>query len=144
MKNTLSSGFLSALPLAAAAAVDQIQEVGGRLVMAGATKDSVKAMPAFAYATDATRRDRFMAAAEKDIASGKAKVADLEMKAGAAAPDVRVGIVTHIDGFQANMATANARFGEMKAAGETRWKGFKADVNAAIARLRKSIVTAEG
>ena len=46
--------------------VSQIQDKAGRLVMSGATKDTIKGMPEFTYATDTTRRDQFVAAADKE------------------------------------------------------------------------------
>ena len=39
--------------------VVQIQDHAGKLIMAGATKDAIKALPRFEYATDTTRRDQF-------------------------------------------------------------------------------------
>jgi hypothetical protein len=69
--------------------VTQIHDNAGKLVMAGATKESIKAMPEFSYATDTTKRDTFFAAADKDIAKGKAAVARLEKKAGAATADAK-------------------------------------------------------
>lgn len=41
---------------------------------------------------DTTQRDQFVAAADEDIAKGKAKLADLEKKAGVAAADAKTRI----------------------------------------------------
>ena len=84
--------------------VTRIQDHGGKLVMAGATKDSLKAMPTFSYATDASRRDAFIAAADQDIARGRAAMVSLQGKAAAAAIDV-------------NAATARVRKSTDKAQG---------------------------
>ena len=119
--------------------VSQIQDQAGRLVMAGATKDLIKAMPTFTYATDTARRDQFVAAADRDIAKGKAKVADLEKRAGTAAADAKVKIDQQITAIQGDMKTAELKLTEMKQATAVRWKEFEASVNAATARLRKSI-----
>ena len=119
--------------------VSQIQDQAGRLVMAGATKDLIKAMPTFTYASDTTRRDQFVAAADRDIAKGKAKVADLEKRAGTAAADAKVKIDQQITAIQGDMKTAELKLTEMKQATAVRWKEFEASVNAATARLRKSI-----
>ena len=112
--------------------------------MAGATKETVKAMPAFSYAADTSTRDRFVAAADKDIAQGKAAVADLEKKAGSAAADAKVKMDAQLATLQADVKSADARLSEMKQAGAARWKEFEASVNAATARLRKSVATAIG
>jgi len=124
--------------------ISQIQDHAGRLVMAGATKDSIKAMPAFAYMDGAARRKQFLAAADKDIASGKAKVADLEKKADAAGGDAKARINGQITVLQGDVKSAEAKLDEMKAASEARWREFEVGVNAATARLRKSIETATG
>ncbi len=124
--------------------VSQIQDKAGKLVMASATKEAIKAMPAFTYANDGTRREQFVAAADKDIAKGKAKVADLEKKAGTAAADAKAKINLEITALQADVKSAEGKLGEMKQATSARWKEFEADVNAATARLRKSLETTAG
>ncbi len=73
--------------------ITQIQDKADKLVMAGATRDSIKAMSEFTDATDTTdttnttKRDAFVAAADQDIAKGKAAIASLAKQAGTAAAD---------------------------------------------------------
>lgn len=124
--------------------VSQFQQKAGKLVMAGATKDMIKSMPAFKYATDTTQRDQFVAAADKDIAQGKAKVADLEKKAGTVAAEAKAQITVEINALQRDVTSAEAKLAELKQATTARWKEFEAGVSAATARLRKSIDTATG
>lgn len=124
--------------------VSQIQEQAGKLVMPGATKDTVKSMPAFIYANDTTKRDQFVAAADKDIAKGKAKLAALEKQAGSAATDAKAKLDVQVTTLQADVNSAEAKLTEMKQATAVRWKEFEAGVSAATARLRKSIGSAMG
>ena len=127
--------------------VTQIQDKAGKLVMAGATKDSIKAMPTFTYATattDTTRRDAFVAAADKDIVDGKAAVASLERKAGVAVAGAKTKIDADITALQSDVNSAETKLSEMKQATAVRWKEFEADVSAATARLRKSTEKALG
>ena len=124
--------------------VTQIQDRAGKLVMAGATPDTIKAMPEFSYAADTTKRDAFVASADKDIANGKAKVADLEKRAGAANADAKSRIDGQLTALQGDVKTAETKLTEMKQATAARWKEFEASVSAATARLRKSIDTATG
>jgi sporulation protein YlmC with PRC-barrel domain len=124
--------------------VSQIQDKAGKLVMAGATKESIKDMPVFTYATDTSRRDAFVAVAEQDIASGKAAVASLEKKAGSATADTKDQIDADMTALQADLKTAEDKLAEMKRATAVRWKEFEADVSAAMARLRKSTEKAMG
>ena len=124
--------------------VGQIKDKAGVLVMAGATKESLKALPSFVYATDTTRRDQFVATAEKDIAKGRAAVAALEKKAGSAAADAKTQLGVQIVALQGDVSAAEGKLTELKAATVTRWKEFEADVSAATARLRKSVDSAMG
>jgi len=124
--------------------VTQIQDKAGKLVMAGATPDTIKAMPEFTYIKDYATRDQFVAAADKDIAKGKATVADLEKKAGVATADAKSRIDGQITTLKGDVKSAEAKLSEMKQATAARWKEFEADTSAAMARLRKSIETATG
>ena len=124
--------------------IAQIQEQSGRIVMPGATKDMIKAMPQFAYATDTSNRDAFVAAASKDIARGKAAIVGLEKKAGGAAADAQSTIAVDINSLRLDVKSAEAKLSLMTQATAARWKEFEADVNAATARLRKSVDKATG
>jgi sporulation protein YlmC with PRC-barrel domain len=142
-----AGGFLGMGRNDVAVPVTQIEDKGGKLVMAGATKEMVKSMPQFTYATqtpDTSKRDAFVAAADKDIAKGKAKVTELEKKAGAAATDAKAKMNQEITLLQGDLKTAEAKLDEMKKATAARWKEFEADVSAATARLRKSTDTVTG
>lgn len=124
--------------------VMKIQDQAGKLVMAGATKDTIKALPEFTYSKDTAKRDQFIAKAEKDIANGKTQVADLEKKASGAATDAKAKIDLQISSLQVDLKSAEAKLSEMKQASAVRWKEFEAGVSAATARLRKSMSTAGG
>jgi sporulation protein YlmC with PRC-barrel domain len=117
--------------------VSQIKDQGGKLVMAGATKDTIKSMPPFDYADDSARRNQFVAAAEQDVAKAKAKLADLQKKTATATGDTKAKLDQQIVGLQLDLKSAEAKLTDMKRAGAKRWKEFEADVNAATARLRK-------
>lgn len=119
--------------------VTQIEDKGGKLVMAGATKDTVKSMPAFTYAIDTTQRDEFVAAADADIAKGKSKVAELEKKAETVTKEAKAKIDQEIAELKADLKSAQAKLGKLKQASAARWKEFEADVSEATARVRKSI-----
>ena len=122
--------------------VAQIKERDGKLVMLGATPASIKAMPAFHYMTAGSSRDQFIAAADKDIAHAKAKVAELEKQAGATATDAKMRIDQRIVALKEDLKSAEGKLTELKQATAANWKTFEGDVSAATARLRKSIDTA--
>jgi sporulation protein YlmC with PRC-barrel domain len=124
--------------------VTEIRDTAGRLVMAGATRDSIGAMPTFTYATDTTKRDALVASADQDIARGRAMVVDLEKQAGRSAADAKVTLDQQIGALQADVKSAETRLSEMKQAEARQWRQFEAGVRAATARLRKSVETAAG
>jgi len=113
-------------------------------VMPGATKDTIKALPAFDYSNDSARRDHFIAAADADVAKGKAKIEELEKKASVAAADAKVKLDAQITALRVDLATAEGKLAELKSATAARWKEFEAGVSSATARLRKSVATAVG
>jgi sporulation protein YlmC with PRC-barrel domain len=119
--------------------VNQVQNRAGRLVMPGATPDMIKAMPVFAYANETARRDQFMAAAERDIAKGKSRLADLETASSAAGADAKAKIASHVVSLRADVSAAEGKLDDMKQATAVRWHEFEAGVNAATARLRRAI-----
>ena len=124
--------------------VTQIQDQAGKLVMAGATQDMIKSMPQFEYSNDNARRNQVAAAAEKDINLGKAKVLELEKKAGTAAADSKAKIDMQITALQVDLKSVEAKLSEFNQAAANRWKEFEASVSAATARLRKSTESAKG
>ena len=67
----------------------QVKDIGGRLVIPGASKAIVEAMPRFDYADDTARRDQFIADAEHQIAAAKVSAADVEKKFVGATTDAK-------------------------------------------------------
>ena len=119
--------------------IRQIQDQTGRLVIPGASAESLKALPPFVYATDANRREAFIKAAEDDIATAKAAMAKLEQRASVATGEAKASLERELATLQAELKTSEAKVADMKKAAAAGWKALQADVNAALARLRKSI-----
>ena len=124
--------------------VSQIKDQKGKLVMAGATKDGIKAMPAFNYADNSAGREQFMARAQEDITKGKAQVVELEKRASNAAAETKVQIEGKVTELQADLKNAEAKLAELQRASASRWHEFEAAVNAATTRVRKSVERAVG
>lgn len=119
----------------------QLSEKGGRLVLAGATKDVVKQLPPFSYAEGPSRRDQLVANAEADIAKGKEKVTELRGKASTATAEAKAKFDAQIVRLEGDMKGVEDKVGEMKKAGAKKWKSFEASMGAATDRLRKSLDT---
>ncbi|PXW93988.1 PRC-barrel domain protein [Sphaerotilus hippei] len=140
-----AGGFIGIGRHDVAVPVSQIRDQGGRLVMTGATKESLQALPGFDDTSDTSRRDQFVAAAEQDVARAKVRIAELQKQsAAAAAADVKVRIDQQIAALQQELQASEEMLGQMKRAGARRWKEFEANVNAATARLRKSLDSTAG
>ena len=122
--------------------VSQIQTQGNKLIMPGATKDIVKSMPTFNYASDTARRDQFMADAERDMTRARNKVTELQQRAGDATAETKAAINRDIDQLQLDLNTAQGKLDDMKRAGAANWHEFESALGAAIARLRKALEAA--
>ena len=119
--------------------VTQVQDKAGKLVMAGATKDTIKAMPAFDYASDTAQRDRFIAAADSDIAKAKAKLVDLQKKAAEASADAKTKLDAQVAELKVDLKAAEDKLAELKNATVKKWKAMEASVSASMARVRKAL-----
>jgi sporulation protein YlmC with PRC-barrel domain len=119
--------------------VNQVQEKDGKLVIAGASKSALKAMPVFEYARNTAGRDQLIASSEKDIAAAKAKMAELQKKAGESAGEVKVALNAQVAALEADATAAENKLSAMKRASAKRWKEFEAEVKTAMAKLRKSL-----
>ncbi|AGX87523.1 PRC-barrel domain-containing protein [Candidatus Symbiobacter mobilis] len=122
--------------------VSQIQNHGDKLIMPGATKDAIKAMPTFNYASDTARRDQFIADAEHQMARARDKVTELLRRAGEASAESKAVINRDIDQLQLDLKYAQEKLDHMKRVGAANWHDFESDVNAAIVRLRKALEAA--
>lgn len=122
----------------------QLQDMGEKLMLRGATKEAVKAMPKFDYANDGERLVRYLDQADQDIAKAKVKLAAVNEKAKIAAADAKVALEAQSAVIRADLKIAEDKLVALKRAGQSKWKTFEADTNAAIARLRLSIERAIG
>jgi len=117
----------------------QVQDKAGKLVLPGATKDSIKALPEFTYATDTSKRDQFVAAADRDIAKAKVTLSDLEKKAGNASAEAKAKMDLQVTALKEDIQSAEAKLAELKQASAVHWRDFETNVTAATQRLRKSV-----
>lgn len=133
-----AGGFIGIGTHDVAIPAQQVKEEGGRIVIPGATKDNVKAMPPFRYASVTSERDVFIDRAEKDLSVARERLSTLQAQAAEAAADVKGKLDGQVAATQTNLKSAEARLAAMKKATAKRWKEFESDVNVAMARLRAS------
>ena len=134
-----AGGFIGLGRHDVAVPVAQVKEISGKLVLDGATRDSVKAMPAFEYATDERRRDQFAAQADQDIAAARAQLAALDKQGSAATADAKVKLDAQTVALKRDLRPAEAKLADLRKASADKWKAFEAEVSAATLKLRKSI-----
>jgi sporulation protein YlmC with PRC-barrel domain len=132
-----AGGFLGMGKYDVAIPVTQINEVNGKMELKGATKESIKQMPEFIYATNTVKRDAFVASAEQDIQKGKDKLAELNKKVASEKGEIKAKIDKEIVVLQQHIKNAETKLTELKNASEKKWRSFEAGVNAAIASVRK-------
>ena len=119
--------------------VTQVQDKAGKLVMAGATKGTIKAMPAFDYASDTAQRDRFIAATDSDIAKAKGKLTDLQKKAAEASADAKTKLDAQVAELKVDLKAAEDKLTEVKNATVQKWKAMESSVSASMVRVRKAL-----
>jgi len=124
--------------------VTQLRDQAGKLVMAGATKDTIQALPEFNYAGDDARRTQIVAAADQDIAKARDKLTELQKKASAATAEAKLKLDAQAAVLDKDLKAGEAKLGEMRRASAKGWHAFENDVSAAMAKLRKSIEAATG
>jgi sporulation protein YlmC with PRC-barrel domain len=117
----------------------QIREQEGRIVLPGATRDAVKALPPFEYASNTVRHEQFLAKAEQDIAKAKEKLAEIQKRAAAATGEAKTKLDQQMVVLQQDLKVVEDKMIALKKASAGKWKEFEADVSRAVARLRLSI-----
>ena len=139
-----AGGFLGIGRHDVAIPVAQVKDIGGRLIIPGASKAIVEAMPPFAYADDTSRRDQFIADAEHEIASAKASAAEVEKTMAGATTDARTRLDRQMADLRRDVKSAEEKVAEINHAAVNRWHELEGGVNAATARLQKSVEALRG
>lgn len=137
-------GFVGMGKHAVAVPASQVHDQGGRIVLTGATKQALAAMPPFRYAPVTRTQSSIAARAEHDIDMGKKKITSLEKQSEAGVGDAKDRMGRQIADIKQNQKKVEDKLEEMKGAGETKWKAVEAEVRKASAQLRNSIEKAVG
>ena len=136
-----AGGFLGMGKHDVAIPITQINEINGKMEIKGATKESIKQMPKFEYAsnnsTSTASRDAFINTAERDIQKGKDKLAELNKKMLSEKTEIKAKVKSEIVVMQQHIKNAEAKLAELKNATEKKWREYEAGVTAAIASIRE-------
>jgi hypothetical protein len=139
-----AGGFVGLGQHDVAVPIAQIRDQGGRIVMQGATRQTLRALPPFTYADDTVRRDQFIAEADEGIATARKEIAVLDHKASTAAGHLKEKLDLQTANLRLDLRNAEDKLASMNRAGAGRWREFESDVNAAMERLKKSVGIATG
>ena len=119
--------------------ISEIRNENGRILMPGASKESVKALPAFAYATDNSGRDQFIARTDRDLLKARADLRAMEKRAEAATGDAKAAMDRQVLVVQQDFKVAESRLVDLKQAAVSHWREFEAEVGKAMTRVRQSL-----
>jgi sporulation protein YlmC with PRC-barrel domain len=118
--------------------IGQVHDRGGKIVITGSSKSTIKAMPAFNYADDGSQRAHFVAAVEQDIAMAQRNVGELEKTARSSSAQAKTKLDAEVAHVQVELKATEAKLADMQKAGTARWREFQVDLSAATAKLRAS------
>ncbi|MFZ6849323.1 PRC-barrel domain-containing protein [Undibacterium sp. RuRC25W] len=119
--------------------VAQIVEQNGKIVLPGATKESITNLPQFDYASDTAKRDAFVASAEQDLARAKEQAIDLQKRAALLNGDAKSKLDQQYALLQEKIQITEKKLNEMKRAGASRWQEFEHDLSVDLAHLKLSL-----
>lgn len=134
-----AGGFLELNGHAVAVPRDDLVEQGGVLVLPGATRASLKAMPRFTYSKATIQRAQFIRATSVQLARANAQLARLQKQAAAATGAVKVQLEQDNAAFQADITTAEDKLADLQKAEAARWVLLRDDVERAVARVRAAV-----
>jgi len=134
-----AGGFIELHGHAVAVPLDDVVEQGGLLILPGATRASLKAMPRFTYATAALQRAQFIHTTSEELHQANAQLLRLQRRAAAQTGAARAQLEQDNAAFQADIAAAEGKLAELDKAEAARWAPLQKDVQTAIARVRAAI-----
>jgi len=122
--------------------VAQIEYQGDKLIMPGATRDLVKALPRFDYASSSSRRDEFVAKTEADLASARTEIAMLKNRTVSGTNEAKTEMEMRINASEKALKDTEDKLIELKNSKAGRWMEFEAGVKGANERLQRSLLKA--
>lgn len=133
-------GFLEVGGHAVALPRDDLVEQGGVLVLPGASRASLKAMPRFTYSQATIQRAQFIRASSIQLARANAQLARLQKKAAAATGTIKAQLEQDNAAFQADITAAEDKLADLQKAEAARWVLLRDDVEKAMARVRAGLL----
>ena len=118
---------------------DQFREEGNRIVLPGATRHSVRSMPAFRYSASSATHDNLVVNAKVQLELAKGRIEALQRKGSALTDAKKLRVEGQLSNIAKEQMDVERRLAEMDSAGPTKWWQFEDALRAATYRLRKTI-----
>ncbi|WP_373986965.1 PRC-barrel domain-containing protein [Duganella sp. BuS-21] len=123
---------------AVAVPLDKVLEQAGVLILPGATRASLKAMPRFTYVKVDMQRRQFILASSAQLAEANAQLLPLRQRALAETGDEKTQLELQNSAFHANIVVAEDRLADLQKAEVGRWTLLQEAVQQAIVRMHAS------
>jgi sporulation protein YlmC with PRC-barrel domain len=134
-----AGGFIELHGHAVAVPMDAVVEQGGLLIMPGATRASLKAMPRFTYAKATVQRAQFIHASSVQLQKANAELMLLQKRAAAETGAAKAQLEQDNAAFQADITSAEDKLADLEKAEAARWVLLQKDVQVAVARVRAAM-----
>jgi sporulation protein YlmC with PRC-barrel domain len=122
--------------------VTQVHEQDGKITINGATKDALKAMPAFVYAKADTRRQQIESQADRDIGKGQSALTDLQKRSSSATGEAKARLDAKVTSLQQDLKATQDRLADMRKSTAATWQTQEEALRAASVRLVQTVNTA--
>jgi len=130
-----AGGFIEVGGHAVAVPLDAVEEEGGLLILPGATRASLKAMPAFTYSKATIQRAQFIHATAMQLDKANAQLVLLQQRAAAQTGAAKAQLEQANAAFLADITAAEDKLSNLQKAETARWSRLRKDVEQAIARV---------
>jgi sporulation protein YlmC with PRC-barrel domain len=134
-------GFIGIGQREVAIPVTQVHEQDGKITIPGATKEALKAMPAFVYAKADTQRQQVESQADRDISKGQSALVDVQKRATSATGDAKTKLDAKATTLQQDIKTTQERLADMRKSANPGWKTQEEALRAASLHLQQSVAT---
>ena len=129
-------GHMVAIPL------DQVDEQGGVLLMPGATRETLKAMPRLVYTKTAVNRAKFIQAASVQLTDARLQLRVLQKLAAAETGEANKALARDYAAFETQITVAEDKLADLEKAEIGRWTLLQSDVQAALNRVEANTAPA--
>lgn len=132
-------GFIGTGRHAVAIPASQLQVQGDRIVLAGADRITLSALPPFVYVPLTRSHSTIVARAERDIDKARQRIVVLESRSETASAESKQDMEVLIAEIRKGQLDVQNRIADMIAADDAGWMAIEQEVRKAAARLRKVV-----